>query len=307
MNFNLLIDGSYYMNKAYFVSYNEDETFHFQKTCVSFMYMIRKLIYTYKPTKTIVVWDGEENTDVRLKVYKDYKANRSREDKERYIIDQSKHVCYDILDELNILQILSHGYEADDAVGFISRNLEGKTLILSGDEVFAQLINEKVEFYLDNKKKYVKPNNFNDSFPFIKQNYLLFKAIDGKVSDNIKGVKGFSYNRLLKFFPNMSNEEYNIDRLMIEAKEYNKKSKLLDRLIESRTLIENNMFLLSLDDEKINKTERNAIYNVIANEETKTIKEKNILKQLNEYELINLLKGSDNSRLGNFIEPFINN
>ena len=92
---------------------------------------------------------------------------------------------------LGIKNIYPGKLEADDVISWLCRHIEGKKIIVSVDNDFAQLVSAEVSFYNPIKKVVIDLTNFEEYFNLTPKAYLFYKAIVGDVSDNVKGLEGF--------------------------------------------------------------------------------------------------------------------
>lgn len=92
---------------------------------------------------------------------------------------------------LGIKSIFPGSLEADDVISWLCRTVEGKKIIISVDNDFAQLVSPEVSFYNPIKKVLIDSNNFEEHFKLTPKEYVYYKAIVGDTSDNISGIDGF--------------------------------------------------------------------------------------------------------------------
>ena len=160
-----------------------------------FTSILIKTISDFKPDYIVAAFDAPGAT-FRHEEYKEYKATRVKAPDDLYAqIPRVK----EILTAFSIPFFEKSGFEADDIIGTISKNLKGKdieVLILTGDMDNLQLVEENIkviyappsaskeQIIYDTKKvkerfEGLKPCQLND-----------FKGLKGDPSDNIPGVKG---------------------------------------------------------------------------------------------------------------------
>ena len=155
------------------------------------MKMLQGLIKKFQPSNLIIVWDGGRSKE-RLEVYSEYKANRRVNQKEDDKIDliNQRDIIKEIFSHLPIKQLEIKNLEADDVIGYLSRILKGKKVIISNDNDFLQLIKKDVYLYLPYKDKLLSEKNIEMFLGFPVKYYVLWKCLVGDSSDNIKGIKG---------------------------------------------------------------------------------------------------------------------
>jgi len=107
---------------------------------------IIELINNQKPTHMAVCFDTAEPTE-RHTDFADYKANRQEapEDLTAAIPDIKR-----IIKGLNVPVIESHGYEADDVIGTLSKQAEKlgyEVFMVTPDKDYGQLVSDKIKIY----------------------------------------------------------------------------------------------------------------------------------------------------------------
>src|SRR3989344_383511 len=202
-----------------------------------FVSILINVINEFKPDYVAAAFDLPEPT-FRHKEYKEYKATRPEAPPDLYT--QIPRVR-EILGAFKVPIYEKIGYEADDIIGTISKNLAGRdieVLILTGDLDTLQLVSGpparlgKVKVYTpkrglsdpiiyDEKKveerfEGLKPGQLND-----------FKGLKGDPSDNIPGVKGIGEKTAI----NLLNRYKTLEKLY-EAIERGKITGLSDSLME---------------------------------------------------------------------------
>jgi DNA polymerase I len=180
---------------------------------------LRSLAYAIRevnPTRVIVVYDGAGGSQRRRKILPDYKANRkpgkritrwdafkdAREEKDAMKIQFSRLIEY--LDFLPVNVISIDRIEADDTIAYIAHTLlDEDVTILSADQDFLQLVNERITVWSPTKKKFYTPRMVMDDYGVPAHNFLMYKVLMGDKSDNIEGVKGLGPKKLPKIVPDL--------------------------------------------------------------------------------------------------------
>ena len=180
---------------------------------------LRSLAYAIRevnPTRVIVVYDGAGGSQRRRKIHPDYKANRkpgkritrwdafknATEEKDAMKIQFSRLIEY--LDFLPINVISIDKIEADDTIAYIAHTLlDEDVTILSADQDFLQLVNERITVWSPTKKKFYTPRMVMDDYGVPAHNFLMYKVLMGDKSDNIEGVKGLGPKKLPKIVPDL--------------------------------------------------------------------------------------------------------
>jgi len=180
---------------------------------------LRSLAYAIRevnPTRVIVVYDGAGGSQRRRKILPDYKANRkpgkritrwdafkdAREEKDAMKIQFSRLIEY--LDFLPVNVISIDKIEADDTIAYIAHTLlDEDVTILSADQDFLQLVDERITVWSPTKKKFYTPRMVMDDYGVPAHNFLMYKVLMGDKSDNIEGVKGLGPKKLPKIVPDL--------------------------------------------------------------------------------------------------------
>ena len=178
---------------------------------VGFIGTVVKMINFLKPTHCIVVFDGENSLHERSDGM--YKKNR--------IIDYSGScnnpfvhllLIKKTLKYLNIAFIETDGIEADDYIAQLKFRFNGTVYISSTDQDFFQLIDNKtLIFRYNGKKSFIIDGTYlQEKFGINADDFVLYKALVGDKSDNIKGVPGIGLATARKMEKHMDTINYNI-------------------------------------------------------------------------------------------------
>ena len=180
---------------------------------------LRSLAYAIRevnPTRVIIAYDGQGGSQRRRKIHPDYKANRkpgkritrwdafknATEEKDAMKIQFSRLIEY--LDFLPINVISIDRIEADDTIAYIAHTLlDEDVTILSADQDFLQLVNERITVWSPTKKKFYTPRMVEADYGVPAHNFLMYKVLMGDKSDNIEGVKGLGPKKLPKIVPDL--------------------------------------------------------------------------------------------------------
>ena len=163
-----------------------------------FLLVFLRTLREFRPEFIAVAFDFPGPT-FRHRKYKLYKANREKAPDELY---QQIPKTKEILENLGVQVFEKEGYEADDIIGTIAKNVSQdkalsdiEIIIVSGDLDTLQLVDEKTKVYA--LRKGVKDivlygeKNVEEKYGGLKPKQLSdFKALRGDPSDNIPGVFG---------------------------------------------------------------------------------------------------------------------
>ena len=228
---------------------------------VGFLKSIGYTINMIRPTRTIVVFDGKGGSSRRRKIYPEYKAKRktkyrvnrsydfaSPEDEKQNMIMQLQRIV-EYLETLPITVLSYDNIEADDTIGYICRQVltESQITVMSTDKDFLQLANGRIKIWSPTKKKMYDESAVLDEYGISSHNLIWYRVLDGDKSDNIKGVKGLGLKTKQKKLPFLSeNRIVNIDEV-------------INKLPESKDVIELNYKLMQLSDVDISGTTKTKI------------------------------------------------
>jgi DNA polymerase-1 len=157
-----------------------------------FTSMVFKVWKDLKPTHIAVTFDMAGPT-FRHEKFKDYKATRVKADQDLY--DQIPLV-HEMVQSLGLQIFEKKGYEADDVIGTISKQVkkEAEVFIVTGDMDTLQLVRDNVKAYTLRKGisdiVVYDPKEVQNRFGFGPDMMVDYKALRGDASDNIPGVPG---------------------------------------------------------------------------------------------------------------------
>jgi len=155
--------------------------------------MVISIIKQFKPDYIIATVDLPKPT-YRHEAYTDYKAGRKKSDPE--LVSQIKR-AYDFYKAFNIPVYEKEGYEADDLLGTLSKELKSDydIMIASGDMDTLQLV-DKSKVQVFTLKKGIKDtiiyneDAVRERFGFDPKFLIDYKGLRGDASDNIIGIAG---------------------------------------------------------------------------------------------------------------------
>ena len=156
--------------------------------------MLRKLVYDYKPSRIIFLWDGGRRK-WREKLYPEYKKRGPTNflgDRYDEIVMQIEIFRKVVLPMLPVLQWMKLGYEADDLINAAAKKLHErgeKSVIVSTDKDFYQLL-DIAEIYRPAKEDTYTEEHFKKEYEFSRDYWVAYRAMTGDSCDNIKGVEG---------------------------------------------------------------------------------------------------------------------
>ena len=227
---------------------------------------LRSLAYAIReinPTRVIVVYDGQGGSQRRRKIHPNYKSQRksskritrwdafknTTEEKEAMKIQFSRLIEY--LDFLPINVISIDRIEADDTIAYIAHTLMNEDVtIMSSDQDFLQLVNERITVWSPIKKKFYTPRMVMDDYGVPAHNFLMYKVLMGDKSDNIEGVKGLGPKKLPKIVPDLLTQNtLDLDFILEHAGKG--EEPMHKRIVESATQLQINEELMDLKNPPI--------------------------------------------------------
>jgi 5'-3' exonuclease len=168
------------------------------------------------PTRVIIVFEGEGSTQNKKNLYPDYKGNRklkritnfdgfNNQEEESESIENQLLRLVEYLQCLPLDMVAIDRVEADDTIGHLATKFQedNDVVIMSSDQDFLQLINDKITVYSPTKKKFYDVNKVKEEYGVTPQNYLQMKILLGDNSDNVPGVPKFGPKKLIKNFPEL--------------------------------------------------------------------------------------------------------
>jgi DNA polymerase-1 len=251
-----------------------------------------------KPTRVILVFDGTGSTVNKKNLFPDYKANRKltritnwdgfddKEDEadsiENQIVRLVQYLRCLPVDMLSIDKV-----EADDVIGHIVTKTDDEVYIMSADQDFLQLVNDKVTVYSPIKKKFYTPKLVKEDYGLEPYNYLNKKILMGDSSDNVPGVKGLGDKKLIKLFPEIfETEVVTLDEILNKSKEKRTEHGLYENICNYERQLLTNQQLMDLSDPIIPEDSIVEIDEVLNNEPSR-IDKLHFLKLYNEDKLGN--------------------
>ncbi|CAM3408002.1 5'-3' exonuclease H3TH domain-containing protein [Paenibacillus lupini] len=199
----LIVDGMALLFRAYFAQqYSARRLADGTPTnaIYGFLQYLFDAVNQFQPTHVACCWDMGSKT-FRTEMYTNYKANRPEAPED--LIPQFSLVK-DIVAALNIPNIGLEGYEADDCIGTVSKQLSqmAHVYILTGDQDMLQLVEERIHVVIMKKGR---GNYAVYDLDFLKEDkgihpfqVVEMKGLTGDTSDNYPGVNGIGEKTALK-------------------------------------------------------------------------------------------------------------
>ena len=256
---------------------------------VGFLRSIGYTINMVRPTRTIIVFDGKGGSNRRRKIFPQYKMGRkmshrlnrthdflTREEEKKMMVFQLNRIVQ-YLECLQLTIINMDNIEADDVIGYCAKHIfkDSKSTIMSTDKDFLQLVDENIKVYSPTKKKMYDEEKVVEEYGISSHNFLLYRMLDGDVSDSIPGVKGVGLKSLIKHFPFLeTSHKHTIEDILKSASTQKATYKLCEDISNSQDKLLLNKKLMDLDDVNISGSSKLKIQNITSNSIQRLIKHK---------------------------------
>ncbi len=237
----ILIDGHALVHRAYHalppLSTGQGELVN---AVFGFSSILLKVLKDLRPDYIVATFDLAGPT-FRHEKFEEYKATRVKAPDELYA--QLKRVK-DVLSAFNVPFFEKEGFEADDLIGTIARQVKKEkqkieTIIVTGDLDTLQLVDDTTKVFT--LKKGVKDTIIYDA-KAVKERFDLgpeqmndYKGLKGDPSDNIPGVPGIgekTATELLKKYGSLEKLYEELEKTAKSKKPALKNKKLYDKLTE---------------------------------------------------------------------------
>ena len=221
-----LLDGSSYIYRAYFAIRHLSSPKGFPTNALyGFTQMLLKVMKDHAPAHVAVIFDAGKLT-FRNELFPAYKATRASMPED---LAQQIEPIKQMVRAFNIPALQLPGFEADDIIGTIARQVEAKGMkcvIVTGDKDLMQIVSEDVTLLDTMKDKVFGIAEVQEKFGVGPERVVDILALWGDASDNIPGVPGIgevTAKKLLQEFGSL-------DELLARAGEV--KGKNGEKLIE---------------------------------------------------------------------------
>jgi len=273
-----------------------------------FLRSLGYIIKLVRPTRVIVVFDGQGSSTNKRYIYPEYKANRginrvtnwesfeSQQEESEAITSQLIRLIF-YLKALPVDLISVDKIEADDVIGYITGQLDGEMTIMSSDRDYLQLVSDKITVYSPTKKKFYDQELVLKEYNVTPQNFLTQKILLGDDGDNVPGVKGLGSKTMIKLFPELSsNSIITLDDILEKC---DGKKKILDSIKNYEFQLRINQRLMDLKEPNIPDEAIEEIKSVLL-EPKKTLDTQKFLDLYHEDELGNSIQNVNMWLFNNF-------
>ncbi|HEY9188761.1 MAG TPA: DNA polymerase I [Ignavibacteria bacterium] len=188
-----------------------------------FLNFVFSILEKEKPDYIAVAFDNKEPT-FRHKLFPEYKATRQKIPED--LIPQTEKIK-DIVKCLNITLLEFPGYEADDIIGTLAKNISLKgvdVFCVTSDKDYFQLIDHNIKIYKPGKTgndvEIITENEVKEKYNLSVNQLIDFFALMGDPTDNIPGVPGVGEKTALSLLQ----EWGSLDNIYNNLEKINKKS-----------------------------------------------------------------------------------
>ena len=197
-----IIDGSSLLYRAFYaMPLLTDSQGRYTNAVYGFLNMLLKLYEELNPQYVAVAFDKDKHT-FRNDIYDGYKATRKPAPDE---LSPQFSLIREVLSCLGISVLELQGYEGDDIIGTIAKNMEKKNVevaVVTGDRDALQLVDQDITVHLTKKgittMLAVTPEVMKTEYGFTALQVIDMKALMGDSADNIPGVPGVGEKTALK-------------------------------------------------------------------------------------------------------------
>lgn len=228
-----------------------------------FLKSIGYAIKTLHPTRVVIVFDGQNGSVRRRKIFPQYKDGRKTKVRLNRIYfdddslnEEEKNLKQQLLRTINYLDILPvstlsiDNVEADDVIAYLGiQTFKEKVYIMSSDKDFLQLTSDRIKVWSPTKQKLYNVPNVIEEYGIHPNNFVIYRALDGDKSDNIEGLKGFGEKTIQKAFPFLREEKkVNVEDLVLYSQQHQNDLKVFSTLLENQDRLKLNVELMQLSD-----------------------------------------------------------
>jgi len=239
--------------------------------------MILKVFSELSPDYAAVAFDLAAPT-FRHQEYAEYKATRVKGPDDLY--EQFRRVR-EITEALSIPIFEKEGYEADDVIGTISKQVSRDidVVIVTGDLDELQLVAENVKVYTMRRgftdTVIYDLNAVKERYGLTPEEFIDYKALKGDASDNIPGVAGIGEKTacdLILRYQNIENLYKHLDELKGKIKEKLENGKESAFISKKLSRIDTDVLLrIDLDKARTHEFDRQVVFNLFRELEFKSL------------------------------------
>ena len=150
--------------------------------------------------------------------------------------------------------------EADDIIAYLSDILStkhgSKVFIVSNDQDFIQLVDDKITVYRPAEKEFYTKDMIKSNYGVLAENFILYKTLLGDNSDKVEGIKGLGKKGVTKKFPELLERPLSFDDLMGIAEAKLKEHVIYARVLHDEERLRNNYKIMDLGKPLVDEVEK---------------------------------------------------
>jgi len=236
-----------------------------------FIRSLNYLINQLQPTSVYVVFDGAGSSINRKNLLPEYKSGRnlvritnwdifdSLEEEHDSKINQTVRLVH-YLKCLPVKTVSMNKVEADDIIAYLSDILStkhgSKVFIVSNDQDFIQLVDDKITVYRPAEKEFYTREMIKNNYGVLAENFILYKTLLGDNSDKVEGIKGLGKKGITKKFPELLERPLSFDELMSIAEAKLKEHVIYARVLHDKERLKNNFKIMDLGKPLVDEVEK---------------------------------------------------
>ena len=236
-----------------------------------FLRSLNYLVNQLQPTSVYVVFDGAGSSINRKNLLPEYKSGRnlvritnwdvfdSLEEEHDSKINQTVRLIH-YLKCLPVKTVSINKVEADDIIAYLSDILstkhDSKVFIVSNDQDFIQLVNDKVTVYRPAEKEFYTKDMVKTNYGVLSENFILYKTLLGDQSDKVGGIKGLGKKGIIKRFPELFERPLSFDDIMDIAESKLKEHVIYARILQDEERLKNNYKIMDLGKPLVDEVEK---------------------------------------------------
>lgn len=249
-----------------------------------FLKSVGHAIKLFGPDRVVVVFDGVGGSQKRRKIYSEYKDHKRTKVRLNRIYEENtslgseevslkkqlqRIVMY--LQHLPVYMISLDQVEADDTIAHCALDYykDWRVKIMSADKDFLQLVSDRIHVWSPTKKRVYAPEDILNEYGVSAVNFIYFRALQGDVSDNVPGIKGFGPKTVIKAFPFLSGGLSTINQIKEHGINNRGDLKVYDTLLDNWSDFERNYALMQLTDSYIQTVGQLRIKEILDNQPPK--------------------------------------
>jgi 5'-3' exonuclease len=236
-----------------------------------FLRSLNYLVNQLQPTSVYVVFDGAGSSINRKNLLPEYKSGRnlvritnwdvfdSLEEEHDSKVNQTVRLIH-YLKCLPVKTVSMNKVEADDIIAYLSDILStkhgSKVFIVSNDQDFIQLVNNKITVYRPAEKEFYTKEMIKSNYGVLAENFILYKTLLGDNSDKVEGIKGLGKKGVTKKFPELLERPLSFDDLMGIAESKLKEHVIYARVLQDEDRLRNNYKIMDLGKPLVDEVEK---------------------------------------------------